>query len=198
MSALPNQFIKGCDNSENVLKQFIQCRNDRTEWPISKIGERYHGGRLSVLLDLRGELGEQIVQCHAMLSQVRGDNVKGQFDTTFREAKDERAVFIDDVHLVQDQERLVGNTVGGFVRLEVFDPLAEHGIGDSLYHSLVTGNFLFRGWSGPAHGELNKGGGLPSIFLTRKLPHQIVQGGAKVVNDLPARTLKRSGIGRSL
>ena len=155
------------------------------EWPIAKLPERYIGGRLSILLNLRCKLGDKLVEWYALLSQVQGDDQGGKFDAALGIAQDKRLVFIRDVHLVQDQERLITNTVGGFVGLKAVDELTEHRMGDPLYHSVITGKFLFLGWAMATHGELDKRTAFSPILLTGKLPHQIVQGRAKVVNDLP-------------
>ncbi len=56
--------------------------------------------------------------------------------------QDKLSMLVENVHLVQDQERTI-NRVGGFIRLQIPNQRPGVGICDSLYFSLISKNFLF-------------------------------------------------------
>ncbi len=101
-------------------------------------------------------------------------------------------MFIDTIHFVNDGEQVITSVSSIVERLEIADHISDLRVGNALYVSLNTGEFVFRGRNGCDDGKCDVIG-FGSSLCTRKNPDEMVKTGAQVVNDLSDQNTKSQG-----
>jgi hypothetical protein len=145
----PLEFIHDdCDVGGKQREQW----DNRLRVPPSNILERYLGGDLAVLVELFSEFVGQRRPPPKVCPHI-SHQVQQPFRSSRGMGEHEFAVLIDNVHSVDNQERIAGRNMS-IVRLEFLDQLERIGIRHALYLSIVTGRFVFRRWSRLKNGEL--------------------------------------------
>lgn len=149
--------MSGLDESteklDDVFRRLAQIRerwDNKLSFPLSKLGERYLRGDLSILLycsSRDGEIGSREPFVLSICQNV-GDDVearagrKGEVGATCD--NHQLPVFIKSVHVVDDAKGIVGSIRPSLVRLQSLNQGANAGIRNALYFSVVSAQFIFR------------------------------------------------------
>jgi hypothetical protein len=170
----------------NDLDDFVvklhQSRNERLDWPPTKIGERYLRDQITLALELVCDFGQRKFGMCALVSFDNGTDGMRKISPAAWKEQDKLAVFVEDVHVVNDEQQTV-NRVGGVVRLKAFNEAKNFGICDSLYFSLVEGTTVFIDRFLFKDGKFDASRTTPSVFFARELPSEMVKARTQVVDD---------------
>lgn len=128
---------------DEVVVKLNQGWNNRLDCPPTKLLERYIRNELSIGLEIQCEQRSLIAAQSRDCVRIQASSESGGNDPcACANAQSELSVFVDDIHLVKDEERTV-RRVGGVVRLKRFDKTQNPGVGDSLYFSFVSLRAVF-------------------------------------------------------
>lgn len=171
------------DHSDNKIVQLLQGWNDRLDWPPTKLFERYIRNQLAVALELKCKIYGRHVWVHVCITnELLVDFLVGN-EGSGRVVQDDLTMFVPNVHFVNRQERR-NVRVRNVVRLNITDESEHIGIKNSLYFSVILGKTRFLAWPFFKDRTVDKFGVLvPLGNVLGEMPHNVVETGAKVVND---------------
>jgi hypothetical protein len=199
----PELTVEQLDRLDHCIAEMGKAWNDRFHLSRPKILERYLKGEICCHLQFRVHFSELDCQdfcaCWVGPQQLIGPLFWNDFSDlsvahlaaemdlarSVRGANDdsEKRVFVGNVEVVHDPQRVINGSVspiGVLVRLEPLDNCSSR-TGNTLHYSVVTG--LFKFLSSQTDGELSLEVGLP-VSLKDERPNQMIQTRSKVVNDL--------------
>lgn len=182
----------------DIVREVRETWDNRITFPPAEIPERYMRGDLSILIELSFEFRGKRSACSVqILSKLVGERT-GEINMWNRAEQGQLSVFVLDVEVVHDPERIVDrlqSTLGSLVWLKFADELQRVKILNTLYFSVVSGRFVFVQWPRLKNGKFVVSPVFPDTeFLDSEFPHDVIQAGAEMVDNLPVRTLKRRGI----
>ena len=90
-------------------------------------------------------------------------------------------MLIDNVEVVDDKQGIV-KRAGGLIRLKSFNQFPNLGIRDPLYFSFKSGKFVFFDRFFREYRKIN--GHIVQLGASGKMPHNMVEAGSQVMNDL--------------
>ena len=136
---------------DNCLKQLLETWDNKLIFTLTELGKRYLGEDLGILLDRstgQGPLcfGERF---SLTVSYNRPNGIDAcpgwNHDVSTRAHKDQLPMLVTSVHVMDNKDRIVCYGTASLVWLHFFDESTNIGVCDSLYFSLVTGQFICRG-----------------------------------------------------
>jgi hypothetical protein len=172
---------------DEVVVKLNQSWNDRLNFPPSKLPERYLRNELAIALEFVCE-SSLLVGGHSRYSALIQPLSDGCGDraSTCADTQDEVSVFVDDIHLVKDEQG-TSDRVGGIVRLKALNESANPGICDSAYFSFISLRTVFVEWPNFKNGKLNPRFMISPVGFTGKLPSDVIQTGSQLVDDLATK-----------
>jgi hypothetical protein len=173
-------------NNSDEARKYRQVWNDRLSFPLSFLQERYIHGRATVLFDGILRDGEQLGRFSFLVVHDSFRCFRTVLPMDAHKDNCEFPMFVESVHVVYDEKRVV-ERLGGIVWLQALDSRENLRVVNSLYFSLVSGNFRFVGWPTVKHGKLDTIGGTGSIGVTGELPNQMVKAGTQVVDGFSGK-----------
>jgi hypothetical protein len=183
------------DDANDFIVQHHNRWHNRLKFPPSEIGERYCRGDLGVVLQfsLEGVLENRVFYSALVVRSIFPDHevsdVCGECKAGSAEAHNELFVLIDDVHIVDERQEAV-RRVGGVIRLKPSNETYNPRIGNSLYFSFESFNAVFVDWPGLENGKLDPYGAFFPVTGVRKNPYDVVEYGAKMVDNLASENAK--------
>ena len=182
---------QGNDNIDSLL-ELHQSWNNRLQFPLSELNERYlRGGvyvRLECSLSKRDiERSERFALTLAVKGSHLDQNIHrhSQLDTTRHDGQ--LPMFIESVHIVNDTEGLIESVVPAVVRLEVIDQSTDIGFRNPLYVSLITGKFIFVSRPFSPDREQDCILAFNPVCGTGEMPRDVIQARPEMMNDLSAQ-----------
>ena len=170
-------------NVDDVIMQFHQAWNDRLDFPPTKILERYLRDDLALALNFCCEVDGHTAWITALVTHISLENFGWNLDGPRGHTQDEFSVFIDNVHVVNDQERRI-DRVAGVIRLKAIDQVAHISTRDSLYFSFISGNAVFIDWPHFKNGKFDSAEMLSPVFRCGELPDHMIKTGTQMVDNL--------------
>jgi len=162
------QFEETVDNGMKVLR-------------LSKILEGYRRGEVHLIASLSCEMeghrnialhvgrdGAEKFLRHSRLNDVRHDG--------------KLAMFILPVHVMDNPDQKI-RTVDSVVRLKLFNGFSRVKVKDSLYFSVITGDFVFLDRRLFEDRKLDSQRVVPPLLTAGELPRNMVKARPKMVND---------------
>lgn len=175
-----SQDLERLDRINCVVEQIHQTWNNRLEFPIAKIPERYIGHQYAVALKVACDLGGVKFRMLPLVTFDDGSHFAREEYRSCRKIDNKFSVLIDDVEIMDDTQGII-KRVGGIIRLKSFDKAEDIRVLDEFYFSFVfsavvriRGPFL-------EDRKVN-----PSVFLRssdREVPRNMVKTGSKMVDD---------------
>lgn len=175
------QTVELSDDLDRGVVELRQSLGNRLDFPPTKILERYLRNELSVGFKFTCDFGGRSAGMIALVTFDNRPHGSGHHQAPSGVMKDKFSVFVENIHVVNDREGGV-NVVGGIIRLKSLYKIADGGICDSLYFSLVSGKLLFTDRLVVENGELDRG--RLSRLRAGKLPYEMIEAGSQVVDNL--------------
>ena len=175
-----------CSNVSDVGRQLRQSWDDRIKFPPTEILECYSRGCLAVLVDLSCEFGGERSTASIHVSRdLSGNMARKVFNFPRCSDYGQFAMFVGNVHAMDDTSRII-RRINSVVRLKVSDELECLGTPHTLYLSVVSGEFVFKGWPRLKDGkfDISRIGGLPTNVVGQ-LPNNMIQAGPEMVDCFP-------------
>jgi hypothetical protein len=162
--------------------------DNRLDYPPTKIPERYLRGELAVIIELSVLFSGQRLaySAHATVN-LNSKISRESFEQTTSAEENEFAMLVGNVHVVDDQERAESRT-DTLIRLKLLDEVKRVGIQNSLYLSVISGEFVFRGWPRLKDREFDVSRVRGSaIGIVRQFPNDVIQAGPEVVDNFSSK-----------
>jgi len=178
---------------EDCLVQLQERWDHKLCFPLAELGKRYLRKDFGILIDCptgQGPLGISNRFSLALLNDGThciDARARGNKDVRTCGNNCEFPMLVESIHVMDDTDRVVFSIAPSFVWLYALDEREDAGLGNSLYFSLVSGKFVFRTWLFPKDREFDVVFGFQSIFGAGKMPDDVVETGAQMMNDLPAQ-----------
>jgi len=183
--------IEQLDDIADRVQKMRERWDSRLVFPLSKPFESYLSGQLNFYLLLKE--GSKLLLAHL---RAADDDGSGKFHSHVEGSHDHNnvLVLINSVQVVDDGKRLIRSTIPSVVRLYVLDDTQRIAVGrDALYLSVVNGNFIFRHWLFDEYGEGNGPFMGPLVGVIGKHPHDMVERGPEMINNLASKDAKPGG-----
>lgn len=187
-----NEVTQNAKLLTDIYNEVIELReslNKRLDFPPTEILERYLRNDLGIALELSGNINGHTARFSAIVTNIPINHVRCDGNSTCRNADGDVSMFVVDVQLVKNDQRMV-DRVRGIIGLKILDENQGSRIGDSLYMSLVTGSSRFLSWPHFRNGKFDLCWLGDSVPLVRELPDNVVETGSKVVQDFPGEHVK--------
>ncbi len=192
---MSNLTCENIDRITNGIRELRKHWDNRLTFPLADLGERYLRGDLSILLDCAshyGKLGGRRSFSLRVLRQgINHPRIKygsgGKCDIGATDDNDQFSVLIESVHIMNNAQRVADRVVSSLVWLQLPDEMRNISISDSLYFSVITGKFIFRGWGINQHRKPDGVLVIPPISDTGEIPGDMIQTRPQVMNDLSAQ-----------
>lgn len=185
-----SKSLESSDRLDRIVEQIKQSWNDRLESPPTKTLERYARHRRAIALKEVCDFGWIKFGVCPLITFDGFLHSPGENPRSSTTAEDKFSVFIDDVEPVDDKEGVI-RRIGGVVRLKSFDHVDDIGVFDPLYFSFKSLNVFSLARLFIEYWKLN-----PFIFVRGsdgEMPNDMVEAGAKVMNDLSSEHVKSLG-----
>jgi hypothetical protein len=149
------------------------------DFPPAKIQERYLRNDFEVLIKVILNVRRDAA---SFLASIKRE-VARDVDASSTGAQDKLSVLIDNVHLVDDEDRSI-ERVRSVIRLKSPNEFKNGCAGNPLYLSFVTGKFVFIQRLFLKDGKSDSLRVISTVRFDGKLPRDMVEAGAQVMDDL--------------
>jgi hypothetical protein len=191
MSALQQIAFKQSDDISREVEDVLQAWDNKLEFPPSEVPKHYLRGNLCILIELLAKFGGESRRflAHAA-SEFSSEGGVRQINAANVVDDDQRTVLVNPVQIIDNPE---GMSAGpeSVVRLKFFDDLQSSRTANSLYFSLITGEFVFRKW---LHFENRKFDVFAirriPIAVTGQCPSDVIEARSTLVDDLSCQHAK--------
>jgi hypothetical protein len=181
---------KDCESADcvdSVVEQIHQTRNDRLDFPPTKIPERYIRRQCAIALKVVCNLnGVKFWMC-PLITFEDGPHLDREVHRTGGRTVEKFSVLIDNVEVVDDPQGIV-KRLGGMMRLKPLYKREHVGVCDSLYFSfkklstvMIDGSFI-------KDRELD----FPDVLhgVNREVPYDMVEARSQMMNDLASEHIE--------
>ena len=173
----------------DIVREVRETWDNRITFPPAEIPERYMRGDLSILIELSFEFRGKRSACSVQIfSKLVGERT-GEINMWNRAEQGQLSVFVLDVEVMHDPERIVNrvqSTFDSLIWLKFLDELSCSKILNTLYLSVVSRRFVFVQWPHLKNGEFVAPSVFPDPeFLNSEFPDNMIQAGAEMVDNLP-------------
>lgn len=190
-----SEFIsENTDDLADIIKQLRESWNNRLSFPLSKLPECYLRGDLTILFHCSAHSGifrggKFALSIERDLSGNLGHRGRKNHESA-RINDDKLPVLIESIHVVDDEKGVVSDIGPSVVRLHFLDQSPNVFACHALYFSIVSFNFFFERRLGLKYRKLDDVLGFGSRLIGGKMPNDMVETGAKVMDNLSSENAK--------
>jgi hypothetical protein len=188
-----NLAYEQIDDISHCVQKLRERWDNRLDFPISELGERYLRGDVRLLLHCSCSGGELMGRKDFPLTELE----KSQ-DTLwlsvgrkihYGTASDDGqfSMLIESVHIVDDAKGIVNGIIPSVVRLNPFDDVTDADFRNSLYLSLITSQFIFCRRSISQDRKSDGVFVVQPIRVTGEVPCDVIHARSQMVNGFAAQ-----------
>lgn len=189
--ASPDVLLESLNDTASEAVELLQRWNDRLVFPLTELPKRYLRGDLGIILQGVAKEARIGFREFSLLvqSDLFGKAMQGRRDGEVHQCGGiddiQLPMLIESVHIVNDAQEMVSGVVPSVVRLQVADKTADFPVANSLYFSVISGNFSFTPWLRFANWKFDEPRAVATGILARELPDDVIENGPQVVNRFP-------------
>jgi hypothetical protein len=168
------------DRVDRIVEQIHQPFNNRLDFPLTKIPERYAGLQGAIFLKVSCHFGGVEFGMCPLITFNEGLHGYREHSRTSGGAEKEFFMLIDNVEVVDDPQGVV-KRIGGLIRLKFFNQGADLGVRDPLYLSLKSGRFLWLEGLFVKHQKVNWH--VVLLGASGEMPNYMIKAGSQMMDD---------------